>query len=326
MGAPNLPRKRSHTLPPHRFKSKMPGKTEGIVTRYGLFMTHTTTENLGISRFCVVGCGNPKITNVKTKHNNCHTMSAAAPEGSHPSEYNGASATEILSTTSSVKSQFWTTLQNGLTNLMSDADRAWKGPHSQDYQVDKALIMDCAPPFLWFTGTTCVLFLTFRIAGNRHFQQFRSRILGTKRKPRKPATNNNTNVKEWKSYSERLREEQLEKHSDTLALPTDMALSFMLGLSMGAIHVDTSLMKKNLEVAPLVPGRSLLSEHLCTDMTELYHHVDPTLWETNQDEALDALQTFVANCRKRDKRAQEIRHALDLPDGVAVSIPQPGVS
>lgn len=244
-------------------------------------------------------------------------------EGSRLSESDDTA--EILSTPSSVKNKFWSTLLDGLSNLASDTDRAWYGPCSKDYELEDAMIQKCGQPFLWGAGTTCLCFLAFRIAGNRQFQQLRSRIMGTSTSRKPIAQAPDSNAKQWKSYSERVMEEKKEKYSDILALPTDMALSIMLGISIGAINTDPPLLKNTLETAPLLPGRSLIAEHLCPDMTNLFHHVDPAIWEKKDDNVLDTLRTFVDNCRKREEREQEIRQEQDLPDGYAVSIPHPGV-
>jgi hypothetical protein len=250
-------------------------------------------------------------------------MTSTSTKGSRLSESNDTEA--MLSTASSVKTKFWSTLLDGLSNLASDSDRAWYGPCSKDYELEDAMIQKCGQPILWGTGTTCLCFLSFRLAGNRHFMQFRSRIMGTPTTRKPMMQSPDGNAKQWKSYSERVMEEKKEKYSDILALPTDMALSVMLGISIGAINTDPPLLKNSLETAPLLPGRSLISEHLCADMTNLFHQVDPKLWEKDDDKVLDALRIFVENCRKREELAQEIRHEQQLPDGYLVSIPHPGV-
>jgi hypothetical protein len=85
-------------------------------------------------------------------------------------------------------------------------------------------------------------------------------------------------------------------------------------------------LRRSFEVTPLLPGKSLVSEHLCTDMKKLYNGVDPFVWDREKENAtLNALRNFAVNCRKRDEREHEIRLNQNLPDGHPVSIPYPGI-
>ena len=227
---------------------------------------------------------------------------------------------------SSVRSKFWSIMQDGLSKLMSDAKGAWSGPDSQDYALEKTLIKECYRPFMWGMASTCLCFVTFRVTGTTWFRQLRQSVMPTSTRTTSISTKPPPvpEVKQWKSYSERVMEEQRDKLNDAFSLPTDLLLSVMIGLSVTGITTRPSVLKRDFENAPLLPGKSLVSKYLCTDMTKLYNRVDPSLWE-KEDGTLEALRNFALNCGKRDQLEQEIRREQSLPDGYVVSIPNPGI-
>jgi hypothetical protein len=239
--------------------------------------------------------------------------------------------TEQEQTTSSkkqqIKSKFWSLLQDGLSSVMSDAQQAWSGPDGPDYAMEKILLAKSYRPFMWGMATTCLCFITFRVTGSAMFRRLRQKMSAPPKKPKPP----DPKTKQWKSYSERLMEERTAALDDVASLPTDAILSIMLGISITGITLNPSQRKQEFQVAPLLPGRSLFSQHLCTPMTQLYDGASPTIWDISDDankpdETLETLRNFALHCKRRDQVEDTIRREQGLIDGTSVSIPPPNVN
>lgn len=224
-----------------------------------------------------------------------------------------------------VKSRFWSILQGGLTKLMAEAQGTWNGPDAQDYASEKILLSRCYRPLMWGMGATCLCFVTFRVTGSASFRQLKQTLkMQGNRKPLKKQPSEDKGKNQWKSSSERILEERTAALNDVMTMPVDAILSIMIGISITGITLSPSQRKKELEIAPLLRGKSLLSQYMCQDMKQLYHQADPTLWK-EPDETLETLRNFAINCKKRDEVEQVIRHEQQLMDDQLVSIPPPNV-
>lgn len=222
-----------------------------------------------------------------------------------------------------VKSKFWEILQNGVTNVMSDARNVWNSSRGTEYASEKAVISRSYQPVIWGVYSACLCFITFRVSGSKNFQQFRQSLLSGGRPPaRKPeAPAQPAQPQQWKSFSERQMDANRDLLDSATSLPTDLLLSCMLGISVTALTTRPAVLRHNIESSPLLPGKSLLSKHLCPDMSKLHDRVGSDLWK-NEDETLRSLRTFVLNCRKRQQLEHKIRAERGLPDSEAVSIPK----
>jgi hypothetical protein len=229
-----------------------------------------------------------------------------------------------------IKAKFWSLMQDGLSNVMSDAQQAWNGPDGPDYAVEKMLLSKSYRPFMWGMATTCVCFVTFRVTGSAMFRNIRQKLA-----PRRPQKKVHVEAppepnKQWKSYSERMMEERTAALNDVASLPTDAILSIMLGISITGITLSPSERKQEFQIAPLLPGRSLVSQHLCTSMVQLYDGASPKIWDYNSDdkpdETLETLRNFAIHCKKRDQVEDTIRREQGIIDGQSVSIPPPNVN
>jgi hypothetical protein len=232
---------------------------------------------------------------------------------------------KYLKDPSKIKSVFWKILQDDLSNVMSEAPQVWSGPNSPDFRYEKALLQRCYGPFVYGLGATCLCFITFRVSGSAWFKQWRNNITQNTRPASSPVSrrtaSNEKRASEWKPSSERLMEERREKINEAYSLPIDIMLSTLIGVSVSGLTLRPSRLKHDFERTPLLPGRSLISKHLCPDMTRLHNRVDPTLWEKG-DSTLEALRTFVDNCRKRGEMERVIRIEQSLPDDAQVSLPK----
>ena len=164
-------------------------------------------------------------------------------------------------------------------------------------------------PFIWGIGTTVALFATFRISKNT----------GSLRKGSKGYQFDNLQKSKTRK----------EKLSDATSIPTDILLSMIVGVSSALFLTDEEKIKDDLSQMPLVQGRSLVSEELCTDFIKEYRKISPQMWtskEANGSSSMQAIKSFVNNCQKRetlvDYRNKELK-LLNRED--AEIIPSPGV-
>lgn len=241
----------------------------------------------------------------------------------HKGKKDTASTEQAKELAQDIKSKFWEILQNGVTNVMSDARNVWNSSRGTEYASEKAVISRSYQPVIWGVYSACLCFITFRVSGSKTFQQFRQSLLSSGRPPtRKPeAPAQPAQPQQWKSYSERQMDANRDLLDSATSLPTDFLLSFMLGISVTALTARPTVLRHNFETSPLLPGKSLLSKHLCPDMSKLHDRVGSDLWK-KEDETLRSLRTFVMNCRKRQQVEHKIRAERGLPDNEEVSIPK----
>jgi hypothetical protein len=121
-----------------------------------------------------------------------------------------------------------------------------------------------------------------------------------------------------------------QRVSDALSIPIDILLSSLLvGASTALFLTDEVKMQKNdLANIPLVKGRSLVSEELCSDFIREYNRLPKQLWSSGKNDAenlsLNAIGNFVGNCQKRNRLVLHRRNdGLELEE--ARKIPDPGV-
>ena len=86
-------------------------------------------------------------------------------------------------------------------------------------------------------------------------------------------------------------------------------------------------MQNDLANIPLVKGRSLVSEELCSDFIREYYRLPKQLWSSENDaeiRSLNAIGDFVENCQKRNRLVLHRQNdGLELEE--ARKIPDPGV-
>jgi hypothetical protein len=122
-----------------------------------------------------------------------------------------------------------------------------------------------------------------------------------------------------------------------------LLLDSFVCLSIGAyasmFFTDTTKMMEKFSKIPLVEGRSLLSEQLCRDFTQEFQKYDRQIWNSKHPsltggdvsgggdggEFRELIQSFVANCKRREIYEKEIRTEQGLGPTDPVIIPTPGV-
>jgi hypothetical protein len=115
----------------------------------------------------------------------------------------------------------------------------------------------------------------------------------------------------------------------------------MLGASACVICTDTEAVTQGLATIPLVEGRSVMSDELCTSYIRAYqlsqqkgfdwpkHTHTSTHTSTNHQnhfpDVLRHLEIFVKNCQQRQQYETELRREQGLSADQPVVIPSPGV-
>ena len=115
----------------------------------------------------------------------------------------------------------------------------------------------------------------------------------------------------------------------------DVFVSMSLGAWGSVLFTDSKKLMNDLSDIPLVEGRSLVSEELCTDFIDVYKAIPKKTWDIydNKSVPLDAISNFVKNCLRRQMVEKEIldekrafgSFGIVGSEDKHVDIPSPGV-
>lgn len=118
----------------------------------------------------------------------------------------------------------------------------------------------------------------------------------------------------------------------TIKFGLDIFVSGMMALYMSAVWTDKKRLLNEAAEIPLVEGRSLISDELCTDFMKNYATIPQDTWRKHRgtSDALTAIEAFVVNCHRRQMLEQTLRHERGLQPGGSAqdyhpTIPSPGV-
>lgn len=120
------------------------------------------------------------------------------------------------------------------------------------------------------------------------------------------------------------------KFSNYLLLGARLGVQAFASLVVAAYttsyFTDEEFMLKQVARAPLVQGRSAVSDGFCKDISrEYYAYHSQEYWNQVQSPYLKHLGTFVQNCQRRASMEANIRQERGLSVNTPVSIPPPGV-
>lgn len=219
-------------------------------------------------------------------------------------------------------SKLWNVAREGFSRLVEEAPAAWNGSDARFYRTEKQTITQHLDPFYWGGVVTLFLFGTFRISGSRWYARFYETYLSRQQSKQLPKSDfkqrSTTQQREWKSYLDHKAEQKTELASEVVRLPTDILVSLMCGASSVALLSNPTQLKKDFAEAPLVSGKSMIYECICSDMEKAY---DPTV-NPGDDDTLRTLQMFARNCRRRSNYiGTREREGVARPDVV----PYPGL-
>lgn len=233
-----------------------------------------------------------------------------------------------------LRGAFWRVANNGFSRLMEEAPPAWKGSEARFYRNELRMISEHLEPLYWGSFVTIFLFGTFRVSGSRWYAQIRATHWARKNGsqntiPTQYRESNFQQLKppEWKSYLGQRAEKENAHCGEMLQLPTDVLLSILCGMSSILLLSKPSQLRQDFAEAPLLPGKSVVSDCLCDEMDAAFNQLcaDPSVLTeefVKQDDTLLTFLTFVKNCRIRSDyiRARE-REGKIRPD----VIPYPGL-
>ena len=205
--------------------------------------------------------------------------------------------------------EFWLLCRKAATTFFDEGPKVWKGDEAKFYRAEKAVVTKHLQPFYHGMLSGCFLFLTFRISGSRWFASLRQRFLGrlSPTTPPPGSTNLQTqgvggNHTKYKGFLERKMDEKSALKEEASQLPFDIFVSIMCGLSVAVLLLDRKQILDDFVETPLLPGKSLVHQHVCPDALEL----PLEFMGSNQSEESKYLQALVKNCLLRRKAQIDI--------------------
>jgi hypothetical protein len=217
----------------------------------------------------------------------------------------------------------------------------WDGPNAAVYAREKEAFQRYVNPFFVGVGTAAFLFLNFRATGSRRFQQMRqewSRKRGVgeiknMQSHNQEAPSNGVSLRqqphpqqEWMSHLERKQLEREAQARSSTRLLTDFLVSLSVGTSgtLFLLDAEKETFRKDFEDAPLVCGRSLVSDTTCPKMLEVVEKfpLEPKLYAENPN--LESFHKFAINCQLREDYEKELRLKLGKTSDEKMEIPYPG--
>ncbi len=210
---------------------------------------------------------------------------------------------------------YWQILNNKLYSVVREGrhKQAWDGPAAESqYEEELSLIRPHFKPIVWGFGSSVAVFISFRF--NRSGAFMKSGGL----------------LQRMSAVKNTLENQKMTMKESLFSLPGDLFLSTMIGLSTAIFLSDFSRIKQDVERIPLVKGRSLVADELCTDFVLQYNRMffnsEKKLVEQNK-KIDQSLITFILNCKKR-KEVEEYLQVTEYVNGqdkIHPDIPSPGV-
>ena len=136
----------------------------------------------------------------------------------------------------------------------------------------------------------------------------------------------------WLPHVKTRRDGSTSFHEGWVLAPLLITIDAALACFMGGIVWFVATPKlKIFEAAadiPLVPGRSAVSETLCSDFIENFKRLPKELWTPKKldgDDVTTNIKRFVENCQRRQQVERQLRSDSALKENEPVEIPHPGV-
>jgi len=237
----------------------------------------------------------------------------------------------------------WEEVTKGIANCLINLNATWYGESQGQYQWERRQLEKYVSPLNYGAGSALFLFLTFRVAGTPGFQAWRNRMI-TKWQGYKdthltfPPDRLRSNLPKSQSpskshppmgYLELKRDRDVQAALSSMRIITDLLVSVSTGISGSLLLVQAhqGSMRKDFEQSPLISGRSVVAEEVCTpflEIAETYkaHLVEPANDDDIQkDPNLRSFMKFAENCRRRRDMEARIRKEQGLNEDNPVSVP-----
>jgi len=236
------------------------------------------------------------------------------------------------------RASFWRCAKDSFSKLvLTEAPLVWKDPReARYYRAEKQIVAEHLEPLKQGLYISIFLLVTFRVTGSKWFSQVRHKyginlsaaapkeegaeaVKAAAPTPPPPSNARNPQAAQahakFKSFSEQQAEKAQGAFTDATSFTTDILLSIMCGLSSTVLLLDRPKMANDVARIPLVPGKSVIYNTVCSDMTTAYENTSRLVWEqqqqqqqdlgeTTNDLTLDTFHTFVQNCRIRSEYLQ----------------------
>lgn len=136
----------------------------------------------------------------------------------------------------------------------------------------------------------------------------------------------------WLPHVKTRRDGSIRFYEGWILSPILTAIDAVMACATGVVVcVVTTPRVKLFKAAadiPLVPGRSAVSDTLCSDFIENYKRLPKELWSSKKiqrDDVTKSIKRFVENCQRRQQMERQLRYNAGLGENDVVDIPYPGV-
>lgn len=203
------------------------------------------------------------------------------------------------------KTQFWHVLQEKWPAVREACQEHWNGRDSEDSLFEKTVLREHIEVFEHGALMSVVIFAALRLTAHPQFHPLVDRyvmpvirLTPPKKKKKLPTTtiqqNNKTNKnkidmkapksahvpsgRQFKSYLEQQRDAHKVKVHKASEAPHDIFVATVVGISATCFFMRPKQLRLDFEEAPLSPGRSFFSEHMCQDFIQIYQETDPQVF------------------------------------------------
>ena len=275
-----------------------------------------------------------------------------------------------------VKTKCWHVLQEQWPAVREACSEHWNGPDANESLFEKKMIREHVEVFEHGALMTAVIFGSLRLTAHPKFHPFVNRYvipffrLTPPKKKKVPIVKQNQNNnnssssssssivkdaasadgpqgrrgRQFKSFLEHQRDDHSQRVLEASEVPQDIFVSLVVGISATCFFMRPQQMRLDFEEAPLSPGRSFLSEHMCEDFIKIHQETDPQVFghtiSTSEEEnggngneynnmtnylpppdaTLKSFETFALHCILRSAYIQKRIQAgetkpLVLPEG-----------
>lgn len=242
---------------------------------------------------------------------------------------------------SSLSHDYWEETVKGIANCLAELRRTWY-TYPQQYCFERHKLEKYVNPLKYGAGATIFLFLTFRVTGSAQFQSWRKYLMAQRRpnafhtssSPHHHRKSTFTDASSGgrsappappKGYLEAKREREVQAALSSMRLITDILVSVSTGTSgsLMLLHAHEGTMRQDFEQAPLVSGRSVVADEMCTPFLNILdsYKASSCVSESDNNLNLRSFLTFTENCRARRDVEARIRTERSLPPDSPVSIP-----
>lgn len=243
------------------------------------------------------------------------------------------------------RSSLYSAAVDGMLETIYYSRSKWDGPDAAVYAREKEVFQRYINPFFVGVGTSALLFVNFRVTGSRRFQQMRQEWsrkrgvgeLNNMQSHSKVAPSNGRSrlqqpqqqqqqQQQWTSHLESKQLEREAQARNSTRLLTDFLVSLSVGTSGTLFLLDAKkeTFRKDFEDAPLVCGRSLVSDTTCPKILEVVEKLplEPKQYAENPN--LESFHKFVVNCQLREDYENELRLNSGKSSNEKMEIPYPG--